>query len=79
MRISQPEGGYSIWLQLPETINSLDMYYFAQTQKINIVPGIVFGEDSRYSNCIRLNAGHELSDEIKQAIDVLAHWVKRKL
>lgn len=79
VRISQPEGGYSLWLQLPESINSLDMYYFAQTQKINIVPGIVFGEDARYSNCIRLNAGHELSDEIKQAIDVLAQWVKCNL
>ena len=79
VRISQPEGGYSIWLQFPQHINSLDLYRFAQIKKINIVPGIVFGEDARYSNCIRLNAGHELSDEIKHAIDVLAKWVKNHL
>lgn len=79
VRISQPEGGYSIWLQFPQHINSLDLYRFAQIKKINIVPGIVFGEDARYLNCIRLNAGHELSDEIKHAIDVLAKWVKNHL
>ena len=79
LRLNQPEGGYSLWLQLPEKIKSLDMYYFAQQQNINIVPGIVFGEDEKYNNCIRLNAGHELSTEIQQAIQILAQWVRTKL
>ncbi|APX64162.1 aminotransferase-like domain-containing protein [Acinetobacter schindleri] len=77
--LNQPAGGYVLWLQLPEHIDSIKMYNFAQTQGINIVPGVVFGEDSRYNNCIRLNAGHELSQEIRQAIQCLADWVKQKL
>ena len=79
IRLNQPKGGYSLWLQFPSKIQSLKMYYFAQKEGINIVPGIVFGEDKRYSNCIRLNAGHVLTLEIQQAIQTLAHWVRQEL
>lgn len=78
-RISQPQGGYSFWLQFPEKIDGLKMYYFAQSKSINIVPGEVFGEEHRYKNCIRLNAGHELSEEIQRAIELLADWVRAEL
>ena len=79
IRINQPQGGYALWLQMPKQIDSLKMYRYAQQRSINIVPGLVFGEDLRYNNCIRLNAGHELSEDIKQAIQVLANWVKTQI
>lgn len=79
IRLNQPQGSYALWLQLPEQIDSLAMYYFAQQHSINIVPGQVFGEDSRYNNCIRLNAGHELSTEIQDAIRLLGEWVGGQL
>jgi len=77
--LNQPTGGYAFWIQLPEQIDGLEMYHFAQQQGINIVPGEVFGEDGRYKNCIRLNAGHELSDEIRDAIVLLADWTREQL
>ena len=79
LRINQPLGGYALWLQLPECIDGLDMYYFAQQHGINIVPGEVFGEGHRYKNCIRLNAGHEISTDIRAAVTLLADWVKAQL
>lgn len=79
LSINQPTGGYALWLQFPEQIDSLAMYYFAQQHGINIVPGKVFGEDQRYNNCIRLNAGHELSDQIGDAIHLLAEWTRQQL
>ena len=79
IRLNQPQGSYALWLQLPQQIDSLAMYYYAQKQSINIVPGLIFGEENRYNNCIRLNAGHELSDEIRDAIVLLADWVRNQL
>ncbi len=79
IRLNQPQGSYALWLQLPEQIDGLAMYRYAQQQGINIVPGILFGEDNRYNNCIRLNAGHELSEDIRQAIQCLATWTKAQL
>ena len=77
--LNQPQGSYALWLQFPEQVDSLALYYHAQKHSINIVPGLIFGEDNRYNNCIRLNAGHELSDEIKDALVLLADWVRGEL
>ncbi|MQW92659.1 aminotransferase class I/II-fold pyridoxal phosphate-dependent enzyme [Acinetobacter wanghuae] len=79
IRINQPMGGYVLWIQMPESIDSLAMYTFAQQQGINIVPGMLFGEEARYNNCVRFNAGHELSEDICQAIQCLADWVKQQI
>ena len=77
--LSQSSGGYALWMQLPNTITSLELYYRAQQYGINIVPGEVFGEDQRYQHFLRLNAGHALTDEIRQAIQQLADWVRESL
>ncbi|MEG0744776.1 MAG: PLP-dependent aminotransferase family protein [Acinetobacter sp.] len=74
--LSQSQGGYALWMQLPENMTGLALYYLAHSQGINIVPGEVFGEDLRYQHFIRLNAGHALTTEIRQAIQQLADWVR---
>ncbi|WP_333975655.1 PLP-dependent aminotransferase family protein [Acinetobacter colistiniresistens] len=77
--LSQSQGGYALWMQLPESITGLELYYMAQAQGINIVPGEVFGEDRRYQHFIRLNAGHALTAEIRHAIQKLAQWTRASL
>ncbi|MBJ8440214.1 PLP-dependent aminotransferase family protein [Acinetobacter junii] len=77
--LSQSRGGYALWMQLPNTITGLELYYRTQQYGINIVPGEVFGEDQRYQHFLRLNAGHALTDEIRQAIQQLADWVRESL
>ncbi|UUM28237.1 PLP-dependent aminotransferase family protein [Acinetobacter colistiniresistens] len=77
--LSQSQGGYALWMQLPESITGLELYYMAQAQGINIVPGEVFGEDRRYQHFIRLNAGHALTAEIRHAIQKLAQWTQASL
>ena len=79
LRLNQPQGSYVLWLQFPAQIDSMALYRYALEQGINIVPGLLFGEDRRYNNCIRLNAGHELSAEIQAAVLLLADWVRAAL
>ncbi|MFH3854999.1 PLP-dependent aminotransferase family protein, partial [Acinetobacter baumannii] len=76
---SQPEGGYALWIQLPKSVDSLALYYTAQAQGITVVPGHVFGEDERYRHFIRLNAGHELTANVRQAIKNLADWSRQQM
>ena len=77
--LSQPEGGYVLWIQLPKSVDSLALYYTAQAQGITVVPGHVFGEDERYRHFIRLNAGHELTADVRQAIMSLADWSRQQM
>ncbi|MCU4412998.1 PLP-dependent aminotransferase family protein [Acinetobacter sp. WU_MDCI_Axc73] len=77
--LSQPQGGYALWLELPQKIDSLALYLAAQKKQINIVPGVVFGEDERYQHFVRLNAGHALTPQLQEAILFLADWVKQEM
>lgn len=75
VRVNQPQGSFVLWLQFSEQISSWEMYCFARQQGITIVPGLVFGRENRYNNCIRLNAGYALSKDIQDALQILANWV----
>ena len=78
VRINQPQGSFVLWLQFSARVSSWEMYCFAQQQGITIVPGLVFGRENRYDNCIRLNAGYALTADIQQALQLLADWVHER-
>jgi len=76
-RSSRPKGGYALWVQLPESIDAIDVYRSAQRAGINIVPGVVFSADQKYRNCLRLNAGNPWSGELSKAVRELAVIVEK--
>ncbi|ESK36267.1 hypothetical protein P256_02574 [Acinetobacter nectaris CIP 110549] len=76
IKLTQPQGGYSLWIQLEQKIDSLSIYQFAKKQGINIVPGDVFGEDRKYSNFIRINLGYPLDPQISKGIIALKNFIR---
>ena len=55
-QVTQPSGGYLLWVKLPDTVDSLELYKAALKAGITIVPGPVFSARRQYRNFIRLNA-----------------------
>lgn len=55
-RLTHPTGGFTLWVQLPERVDSLVLYKRALENGITLTPGYVFSPSNRYPNCIRLNA-----------------------
>lgn len=52
---SQPQGGLSLWIELPESIDTLELYQTAREEKIIITPGRLFTAQERYRNALRLS------------------------
>ncbi len=75
-RISQPEGGFVLWIQLPPDRDGDDVHREAAALGINILPGSVFSPSRQYRDCIRLSCGHPF-DAIRPAIRRLAAIVSR--
>jgi DNA-binding transcriptional MocR family regulator len=70
-RVTRPEGGFVLWVEMPEEINSLMLYEEALQKGISIAPGVVFTTTGdKFSNCIRLNAAF-WSERIEQALETL--------
>lgn len=75
-RVSQPVGGYFLWLELPEQVDSLQLFKVALAQGISIAPGPIFSPTRRFGHCIRLNYGgawNEASDQAMQTLGGLVH------
>jgi DNA-binding transcriptional MocR family regulator len=56
-RLLSAAGGYFLWIELPEHIDSLQLFRAALNKNISIAPGPIFSATQGFKNCIRLNYG----------------------
>ena len=68
---TRPDGGYFLWIELPDGIDALDLHQRALSHGISIAPGRIFTSHPRFANCFRLNYGHPWDADIEQAIATL--------
>jgi DNA-binding transcriptional MocR family regulator len=73
-RVTRPAGGFVLWVQLPERIDSLELYKLALQNNITITPGYLFSPTNQFSNFIRLNAA-AWSYPIERAVERLGEMV----
>jgi DNA-binding transcriptional MocR family regulator len=76
-RVSRPAGGYMLWVQLPDSMNALELYRAALARHISILPGTMFSATGRFKNCIRINCGHTWSDAHDRALLTLGRLCER--
>ena len=73
-RLTRPSGGFVLWVQLPETVDSLELYKLALKGGITLAPGYVFSAAQHFPNFIRLNAA-EYSYSTERAVERLGEMV----
>ena len=69
-RVTRPSGGFVLWVQLPEKVDSLELYKQALKSQITLAPGHLFSASHQFHNFIRLNAACWTLD-IERAIRTL--------
>lgn len=69
-RVTRPEGGFVLWVEMPEEVDALRLHQEALRGGISIAPGTVFTTGEKYGNCIRINSAF-WSERIEQAIETL--------
>ena len=75
----EPKGGLSLWLKLPEDIDSVEFYNECVEKNIAIVPGKIFYlDDSIYSNYIRISFGAVSNKEIIEGIKIIENCLRKK-
>lgn len=74
-RISKPEGGFILWLELPEEVDSFALYHAAKEQKITITPGLLFSAQPQYNHHIRLSCGVVEGEKAKRSIQKLGKMI----
>lgn len=70
-RVTRPEGGYFLWLELPRGTDSLKLHRLALNKGISIAPGAIFSAGDDFNHCIRINYGHPDDKRMVRALKTL--------
>ncbi|NRQ41172.1 PLP-dependent aminotransferase family protein [Rheinheimera sp. YQF-2] len=83
-RVSQPQGGFVLWVELPQGVDGYLLAQQALGENISIAPGAIFsptpaGSASVFGNFIRLNGAVEQDARLERALQTLAQLCQRQL
>jgi DNA-binding transcriptional MocR family regulator len=71
-RITRPQGGTVLWIELPESIDSISLYERALKNGISICPGPLFsGGKGQFKNFIRIACGYQHTPKVDKALRTL--------
>jgi DNA-binding transcriptional MocR family regulator len=74
-RVTEPEGGYQLWVELPFEVDTRDLLADAARAGVMFAPGSHFFPDRGPSRCLRLTIAQAPVDEIRCGIKALAQVV----
>ncbi len=78
-KISQPQGGMFLWLELDERIDTAGLFDIAIKHKISFAPGRLFTQHNQFNNCMRLNFALQWDDKLELDLKRLGKIVKQIL
>ena len=79
IRLTRPDGGYFIWVDMPwDAADALTVYRAALSNQISIAPGPMFSNHGGFGNCLRLNFGHPWTPQTEKAIATLGRLVSQQ-
>lgn len=78
-RISYPQGGYLLWVELPEHVDSNELNILAKAQGISIAPGTLFSASGKYQNFMRICCVNSSNPALEKAITTLGQLSKKMM
>ncbi len=76
-RVSTPQGGYVLWVELPERVDSMRLYQAALAHGITVGPGMMFSTKNDFRHFIRLNYSYPWTSQTEGALRTLGELVGR--
>lgn len=76
-KISQPQGGSFLWLELDKKIDTSELFDIAIKQKISFAPGRLFTQHNQFNNCMRLNFALKWDEKLEFDLKRLGKIVKQ--
>ncbi|MFT4177682.1 MAG: PLP-dependent aminotransferase family protein [Luteolibacter sp.] len=71
-KVSNPGGGFVIWLELDEGVDVLAAFHEAKAAGISFAPGPLFSPDGQFGNCLRLSCGFPWNERMEGGLRTLA-------
>ncbi|MBZ4685657.1 MAG: transcriptional regulator, GntR family with aminotransferase domain protein [Desulfomicrobiaceae bacterium] len=70
-RQTRPQGGGVVWIELPSSVDAVELFFRAREQGIGIAPGTIFSLHGQLDHFVRLNAAVPWTSQIEDAVAAL--------
>lgn len=70
-RVTRPDGGYFLWVELPHGVDALELQRLALSHRISLAPGHLFSVDRRFTHFARINYGHPDDARFESALQTV--------
>jgi DNA-binding transcriptional MocR family regulator len=77
-RVTQPQGGTLLWVELPRHHSSMALFHEALKVGIQISPGDIFSNAKHFSHCVRIGCGAPYSPRIDEALATVGQLLKNQ-
>ena len=78
-RVTEPAGGFVLWVEFPLAVDAVRLRHGAMEEKIVIAPGPIFSVRDEFRNCIRINCGVPWSSAFEKAIQTLGRLANEQI
>ena len=76
-RMSQPRGGFLLWVEMPAGVDSVRLADEALAGGISVAPGTLFSTQEAHRCCLRLSCGQPWSPALERAVESLGRIARR--
>ena len=77
--VSDPAGGFVLWVECPARVNTLALYEDALEKNVSIAPGPMFSPRKKYRRCFRINCAQPWDSQFQWALVTLGSLVELQL
>ena len=75
-KMTYPKGGFNLWVELPEQVDTFVLNENLSEFNIGIAPGALFSCTGKYKYCLRINYVSKSNKAIEQAIKTIGEQAK---
>ena len=70
-RVTRPQGGFVLWVQLPPSVDGMELFHRALERGVAVTPGALFSPTRKFNNFIRICCGSPWSEDLAAAVAIL--------
>jgi DNA-binding transcriptional MocR family regulator len=75
-RVMRPNGGFLLWVELPDGIDAAVLARKALEQGVSVAPGMLFSPSNAFDHGLRLNGGRLWSETIQSSLETLGELIQ---
>lgn len=76
-KISRPQGGCVLWVELEESVNTFELFQQALKHNITFCPGRIFSLQNKYNNCLRISFGNPYDKKVEDGLKTLGKLIRK--